>query len=177
MVSVFFSFRQPVLSIRRWRCELGLGSFAPVSLAETRERRGPTTGPQRRRPARREAPHPGHAELRGSRRARGGTGAGRMANSDIRPRVDVDLRAVCPPAYREGPGIRGHERRRAGDPHSHLAREGGDRPAAAQAHPRGAGMGRGDGVSDRQPVRPDRPGARFAGGCRAAHAARIPQET
>ena len=60
--------------------------------------------------------------------------------------------AVRLPAHRESAGLGGHERRRAGDPRSHLARQGGDREAVAPAPACSAGMGRGDGVWHRRPL-------------------------
>ena len=52
--------------------------------------------------------------IRFTRRMCGGTEAGRLANAEGWPRVDLDLRAVRLLAHREGAGVGGHERGRAG---------------------------------------------------------------
>ena len=68
------------LAIRGRNRELGLGSVALISLAEAREQ-ALANRKLGRRPARRETPHAGCAELRGIRREGDGTEAGRLAQS------------------------------------------------------------------------------------------------
>ena len=71
------------LAIRGRNRELGLGSVALISLAEA-PRAGagqPQARALGRRPARRETPHAGRAELRGIRREGDGTEADRLAQS------------------------------------------------------------------------------------------------
>ena len=68
------------LAIRGRNRELGLGSVALISLAEAREQ-ALANRKLARRPARRETPHAGRAELRGIRREGDGTEAGRLAQS------------------------------------------------------------------------------------------------
>ena len=101
--------------------------------------------------------------------------ATRLPRSVVRrPRVDLDLRAVRLPSHREDADFGGDERRRDRDSRSDLARHAAQRPEVVLAHPRGHGVGGGDGSQARQPVRPDRPGARSAGGFGAAHAGVAP---
>ena len=65
--------------------------------------------------------------------------------------------AVCTvrlPPYREAAGLGRHKRRRAGDPHTHLAYQSTDGEVRAPSHPHSAGMGHRHGLADGQPVRP-----------------------
>ena len=99
------------LVIRGSQRELGLGS---VSLAEAREKTRANRKLAREggRTARRETSDAGHAELGRSRRARGAAEAGRLAQSEVRPRLDVEAEAVHLPAHRRDAGLGGAERRR-----------------------------------------------------------------
>ena len=65
-------------------------------------------------------------------------------------------------AHRPPASFRGQHGRRAGDPYADLARQGGDGPRRAPAHPVGAGVGHRDGPAERQPVRSGGAGARPA---------------
>ena len=96
------------LLIRGRRRELGLGSVALVSLAEAREKALANRKLAREGGDCREASCAGRTELRRSHRACGRTEASRVAKSDARPRVDLDLRAVRLPAHREDAGLGGH---------------------------------------------------------------------
>ena len=99
------------LVIRGSQRELGLGS---VSLPEAREKARANRKLAREggRTARRETSDAGHAELGRSRRARGAAEAGRLAQSEVRPRLDVEPEAVHLPAHRRDAGLGGAERRR-----------------------------------------------------------------
>ncbi len=83
-----------------WMC-------SPIPLVDLGGR-GCRHGPGSRRPAGREAALRRHTHVRRSRSTCGRAEEGRVAKSSAGPRLDVDLRAVCLPAGREGAGVGGH---------------------------------------------------------------------
>ena len=114
----------------------------------------PQAGPRGRRSARRAAALPGRTQLRRSGRAGPGAEAGRLAQRETRKGLDVEPPAVRLPAHRQSGGLGGDERRCARGPHPDLVHEGAHGPGRAAAHPLSAGVGDGDGVPHRQPLRP-----------------------
>ena len=78
----------------------------------------------------------------------------RPAQSEARARLAGEPETIRLSAFRRPPRLGSHQRRRARDPHPHLARQGGDRTTGAPAHQRRVAVGRRDGVPDRQPLRP-----------------------
>ena len=141
------------LVIRRRRRELGLGTAGLVSLAEARElalatASSPAPGaiPSPRSVARTAfPPSPG-------RRARARTEARRLARPVARTELVAEHGAVRVPARRPPARLRGQHGRRVGDPHAHLARQGGDGQGGPPAHPLGAGEVCRQGLAERQPV-------------------------
>ncbi len=95
-------------------------------------RHGPTASWPARAETRspRSAAHAGHAELRRSGRARGGTEAGWLAQSEAGARLDGEPEAPRLSVHRRDARLGGDERRRARDPHSDLAGKGDRRPGA-----------------------------------------------
>ena len=142
------------LIIRGRRRELGLGSVALVPLAEAREKAL----------VNRKLARQGGDPLAEKRRTQGIPTFAEAASRVLEqkragwrnrrhPREWMSsLRRFAFPRIGKMPVSGGHERRRARDPLAHLAPEGADRPAGAPASARGLGMGRGDGVQDRQPL-------------------------
>ena len=158
------------LVIRGRKRELGLGSAQLVSLAEAREQ-----ALANRKLARagelavgREAALGGHPHLRRGRQARHRAEARRVAQRGGAEELVSQLRDPRLPEDREGAGLGGDERRRARDPHPHLAHEAADSPDRSSPHPRRAGMGHRHGLENGQPVRPAPAGARLPATCRQA---------
>ena len=145
----------------------------PPRLAEGSAREGvrePEAGPRRWRPPGREAAGRVDAHLRGRDPAGLEPAAAGLALPSACAALAEQPGALRHPPHRGDADIGSDERRRDRDSRSDLARRATHRPEVAPAHPRGHGVGRGDGPSARQPVRPDRPGARSAGGACSAHA-------
>ena len=138
------------LAVRGRRRELGLGAVALVSLAEAREqafanRKLARSGGDPLAERRRAAGMPAFADAarRVVEQKQGGwRGPAKLRLGSAEPRT------VRVPAHRQPARLRGQQRRRARDPHAHLAR-----PGRAPAHPLGAGVGDRDGPAKRQPVR------------------------
>ena len=160
------------LVIRGRRRDFGLGGVALVSLAEAREkaranrklaREGGDPLTERRRT--RNMPTFAEAAERG-----GGAEAVRLAQSKAGPRLDGELSTLRLSSHRPDAGLGGDQRRCPGDPRAHLAREGAHGPDRATAHAHGPGVGRGNGIPDRQPLRPGRVRPRSTGRRGAAHA-------
>ena len=163
--------------IRGRRRDLGLGGFPLVSLSEARAaahanrklaRSGGDPLVERRRAA--DAPTFAEAARRVWADKRPGWRHPRHASEwlsslerHVFPRLGHLARA------------RGHQRRRARRPAQALAPPARDRPAAAPAHRRRHGVGRGHGVPHREPLQPHRPGARTAAGPGPPHAGAAPR--
>ena len=149
------------LTIRGRRTELGLGGFPLVSLKEAREkafanRKLARDGGDPRAANRRAESMPSFADAAGAvwKQLRPGWRSPRHARLWLWKPGALRLAS-----YREDTDCGGDERGRDRNPGSDLAREGRHCPEAAPAHPRSPGVGRGDGSSARQPLRPDRSGA------------------
>ena len=150
--------------------------FGPRQRRAGLARRGPREGagqpkarPRRRRSARRAAARAGRPQLRRGDRARPEAEAGRVAQRAAREGLAFEHRALRLPAHRQDRGLGGDDGRRARDPHPDLAREGVHGPVRASADALGAGMGGGDGVPVRQPLRPGPVGPRSAAPRDQAH--------
>ena len=142
------------LVIRGRRRELGLGAAALVTLAEAREvalanrklaRSGGDPLADKRRVQ--GVPTFTDAARRVLEQKQGGWRGRWHAQNWWRSLGTVRLPADRPPA-----GLGGQHRRRARDPLAHLARQGGDGPRGAPAHPVGTGVGYRHGPAQRQPV-------------------------
>ena len=145
----------------------------PPGIAEGSPREGvrePEAGPQGWRSGGREASDRVVAHLRGGDRDGLEAAARGMALSPACAALAGQPGAPRLSPHRWHADFGGDDRGRDRHPRSDLARQGRHRPEVAPAHPRGTGMGRSDGSPARQPLRPDRPGARSAGEGRAAHA-------
>ena len=160
------------LTIRGRRAELGLGGFPLVSLKEAREKAF----------ANRKLAREGGDPLSEKRRASSTptfAEATRQVWKQLRPGWRSpqhaqlwlsSLERYALPRIGGMPVFGSDQRRRDRDSGSDLARHGGHRPQVAPAHPRGHGVGGGDGSAARQPLRPDRSGAGSAGQWRASQA-------
>ena len=79
---------------------------------------------------------------------------GRCAPARLAGRVCVFRDPLRCSRHRPSAGLRGRHSRRARDLHADLARQGGDGPHRAPAHPLGCWSGRRDGLAQRRSVRP-----------------------